>query len=369
MSGWEDIVKKYMSEYGTAKTQSPTAPVDDSLTSMVTGGQVGSTVTIDDAAQTSWKYQEDNPADYWLALQWLTKTVWGGTTPPSAVSTLVNDQADRFYQENGRPPKAEELIKDQQFYDRGQALLFSQLGVEEGYFTLQDDDGQMYNYILDRDQGMRLVSPNSPTFSPGGTEVSQEDLKKLQASGLDTSGRFTPTLPIYSVSDLRTKLQPRRSGGGSGRQARAYDREALMEQYRNLYRGWTIVDPEDRHVETVVDAYIKQANSFWLSKGGSLDFGTYARTQLRGTADYQKVYRKKPPEMSEEEFIQPYVSVVQQYGLSASNQGRQIRQSAESGGSVEGQATRVGRTREVVSRGDFSRKLASTIQSLGPGVR
>lgn len=161
------------------------------------------------------------------------------------------------------------------------------------------------------------------------------------------------------------------SGGGGGGTSRSieFDRNDLIDQVSGLWGQWYFETAPDAQVADIVDDYITEARSFWVGKGGRLEFDTFVRDRLRSLPKYQVFFKNKSPSMSEEQHVAQFAQPIRGLGLRSGLADEHIRTALGSGAGPLDQLKRVTRTREMQVEGDFSRRLAQTISGLGAGAR
>lgn len=186
-----------------------------------------------------------------------------------------------------------------------------------------------------------------------------------------SEGRVAP-LPRISQTDLIQQLTDtitsgtRGGGGGGGRRDFVADEDQLRANVSDLWSRWLREAPNDAGVDSIVSEYVNEASSFWRDKGGQLDFGTFVQNKLRSMPRYQLLYRNKPPEVSEEQYVASFGNPITQLGLRPELASDEVTRSILSGGSPEGQFQRVSRTREATQGGmTLSQRFAQTLSGLG----
>lgn len=188
----------------------------------------------------------------------------------------------------------------------------------------------------------------------------------------------TPTEPLPSISqsDLIDKLTSALGtggggGGGAGRRDLVFDRDHLVAQVEDLWRSW-MLDPNQPPRDWIgsqVDAYVREARSFWSSKGGQLDFDTYMRDKLKSHPRFQEVYKYLPGNQTPEQFLSTFAQPISQFGQNADFTRQQTFQAITSGAGPAAQLERISRTRQVenAGAGGYSKKLAQTLAGIGVG--
>jgi hypothetical protein len=158
-------------------------------------------------------------------------------------------------------------------------------------------------------------------------------------------------------------------GGGAARRELVFDRDHLIAQVADRWRGWMLdpnPPPED-WIGQQVDSFVREAKAFWSGQAGQLDFDTYINERLRGHARYKEIYKWKGAADSEEQFLSRFAQPIGQLGQTSEFTRSQTESSVTSGGSPTEQLQRVTRTPEVEASGGFSRRLAQTLAGIGVG--
>lgn len=180
----------------------------------------------------------------------------------------------------------------------------------------------------------------------------------------------TSPLPILPQPDLVKRLvettTPSTGGGGrAGRRDLVVDEDQLRSQTANLWSQWLREPANDAKVNSIVSEYVREAGSFWRTKGGQLDFGTFVENKLKAEPRYQLLYRNKPPELSELQYQQSFSAPVSSIGLRPDLASAETTRAILSGGSPEGQFQRISRTREATQGGTtLSQRFARTLAGL-----
>ncbi len=221
-----------------------------------------------------------------------------------------------------------------------------------------------------------FFGPQAVETTPGGLTpsflrtVGGADMSSAELQFLARHGQVAPEGPeLADLSELLRSLSPVRSSGrrGSGRQAMAFDRAHLLEQAQDRWRGLMLETPDA--IEGIVDDYMSQANSFWMRKGGQLNFDTFLVNKMRETTRYKTLYGRKPQHQSEEEYMAQFRSAVGRFGLNPRAERREVEAGLQSGAGAAGFTERVSRVREVQNQAGFSQRLAQTVAGLGSIVR
>ncbi len=271
----------------------------------------------------------------------------------SVASDFANDLAQDFFNENGRWPTASELILSNETTNQ-MAWAAQGLYLLPGVFGVRSADGIDY-FQNDPKQGLTQIDLSGERF------------------------RLTSTLrnvPIFSPDDIAGILGTNQmggggggrgggGGGGAGRAPAVFDRDQLIAEATELWRGRLLEEPDN--VEAIVDEYVQKANSFWMGQGGQMDFGTFVLGKTEGTSRYKTLYAKRPESLSHEQYLAQYVQAVRGLGLRESVAMREIEAGASTGAGVAGFANRLETTPEVVAgnQGAFSQRFANHVAQLG----
>ncbi len=312
----------------------------------------------EDTTTSGDNWSTDQP-DMWNYVAGVFKDQWGFANT-TMFKPRVDYWAGQFQQENGRWPSPTELFAHQGLM-QSMGWLASGGAYLEPYFMVIDDEtniGTVYfNDVMRGPQAQKTID-----FNRAGT-----------------AGLGSTKYPIYEDSYFQGLLaglspieqpKPRSGGGGSrgrGRQPAVFDRAQLTEGATDRWRGLMLEEPA--MIDSVVDDYMKDANAFWMSRGGQLDFDTYVLNKMRDTARYSTLYGRKPEHLSEEEYIGQYASAVGRFGLNPRATRREVEAGLQSGAGAAGFTERVSRTREVQNQAGFSQRLAQTVAGLGSIVR
>lgn len=277
------------------------------------------------------------------------KEMLGDSVPSGVVTDFVNGWAKRLENlSGGTRVFANDLLSNSEFLTAAQWLpLWSTPGaVPPPIFTSSDGKTYTASFLL----GIR-------PFDSGGS------FAEIGA------------IPSFDLAGAMGATQQRlgRIGGGGGgsgsvgRQPQKFDRDQLLEAARSMWRS-TLVDVDERQIAAAVDGFMREANSFWVKDGGSLDFETFVSKRIRNTTLYKQLYRNKPQGMTDAQYLGQAFNVVQAFPqLRPSQQTSEVQRIAKSGASAAGAATRLAGS-ETVQRGSpeqFTTAFARTIAGLG----
>lgn len=191
----------------------------------------------------------------------------------------------------------------------------------------------------------------------------------------NTPPELEKPLPNFTLDELAEKLAGPRpkgpSGGGGGGTQRSieFDRDELMSKTSDVWGQWFLENAPETQVAGIVDDYMREARSFWVGKGGQLDFETFVKNRLKKQPKYTTFFRNKAPDMSEEQHNAQFVNPIRSIGLRPEVATAESIGAITSGASPSDQLKRVTRTREAENLSGFSRKLAATVAGLGGGAR
>jgi hypothetical protein len=160
----------------------------------------------------------------------------------------------------------------------------------------------------------------------------------------------------------------RSSGGGrrgpTAQEIRAqFDVDQLTETVSNMYRAYLLTDsPQARSVASAyVEAVVKNPDQ-------KLDFETFVLKRIRGEARHKQLYKNKPDNVDELNYMQPYVQSASRW-LRPKNVADVAAGGAQFGadqGAFEG---RIGRSAEVTSSSPFINAMEQRVSSLGKVLR
>ena len=226
----------------------------------------------------------------------------------------------------------------------------------------------------------------------GGFEVGQSEVANLRPeilSKLDpqtqaaltgnatiTNARGQKVTVLPEVIPLTEYIQqflkppePQRTRGGAPAPKIDFDRRKLKQAATDEWRRILWEDPNDGRISSLVDAYITEATGFWRNSGGRvIDYQAFLREQLEGTSRYKTIYRFKPQDVDVNDFISTMTSPIGSLGIESGAQRREQLNALQSGGSAEGQLSRVANlTSEGRAATNFSRRFAQTLRGLGAG--
>ena len=204
-----------------------------------------------------------------------------------------------------------------------------------------------------------------PQAAVQGITMNDVDADRRMANrALSQASQGAPTFDSSQLSQLLSRGGGGGGGGGGGRQALAFDDEAMREAARERWRHWFRADPDPDELNNLVRKYQTEAQAFWASKGGRLDFDVYVRERLRERPEYSTMFRFRPPDMGEDQFIAQYEQI-EGLGLRSDVSQRYIKSAIQSGGSAADQLIRASRSREASNLAGAGRRFANTVQSLG----
>lgn len=269
----------------------------------------------------------------------------------SVAGDFANDLASDFFRREGRWPSPAELLSDPSTQNR----------------------------MTWASQGLYLLPPVFGVRGPDGIEYFTNDPNGGLVP-IDTSGGVSRTfsfgnVPIFNPGDIDAILGTAQEGGGGGgrggggggggRAPAVFDREQLIAAAIQTWRGRLLEEPDN--VESLVDEYIQKANSFWMSKGGQLDFETFILGKAEATPRHKMLYARKPESMTHDQYLGQYVQAVRALGVSERTAMREVEAGASVGASAAGFSERLETLPEVVAgnQGTFSQRFAAQIAQLG----
>lgn len=301
------------------------------------------TVSASGEQQASSKYSTADArtaSSHALVSEWLKDNGLSS----SVAGDFANELAADFFQREGRWPSPAELIASD----------------------------ETANQMTWASQGLYLLPQVFGVRGPDGIDYFTNDPKGGLVQ-VDTSGGVSRTfsfgnVPLFSPGDIAGILGTNQSsgrGGGAGRAPAVFDRDQLIAEATELWRGRLLEEPDN--VGGLVDEYTQKANSFWMGQGGKLDFATFVLGRTEGTARYKTLYAKKPESLSHEQYLGQYVQAARGLGLRESATMREVEAGAASGASAAGFASRLETLPEVSAgnQGAFSQRFANHVAQLG----
>ena len=329
-------------------------------------------------------YSNQNPTGYRFARQ--QAAAFLGDVPLADVTAQVNWAAAKYKADIGIWPSGSELLGYTPFL-QSLGHLDSGAANFDRFFWLNNDDGTrsgliyndgfQYNSIGDMNEILQSFTgqprlrdtpgPEGETLLPGvgarfgAGRATREFFDQFTGYTQEEIDTILPTLALPGPSGG--------AGSGGGRAPTAFDRRHLMEQINSLWQRRLLELPSDAESGRIADAYAKEANAFWMSKAGQLDFETYVMDQIRATSRWKMLYTRKPNFQSEEEYMTGFRNVLAGQGINEQATLRELEAGASSGTGLAGFSERVGRTREarLTNVGGFGNQLAGNMAATGIG--
>ncbi len=313
----------------------------------------------------SGSWSSADPFNYNAAVDWAKNSF--GFTSTTDIKGRLNLAAANFLSENGRWPTFTELVQGTNVVGYLQTLA-SGTPLLPPMFRV---DGRVW--VNDPLTGPQVLSEGILNQDPGLID------QLLESGALNNSGVISEqfiNVPAWSTPEIQqilASLSPvrrsggggRRGGGGGGRTQLVFDRDQLVRQASDFHRELLFEDPTG--VEAVVDEYMNEANSFWMTEGGQKDFQTFLLGRLEATSRYKELYRNKPDFMSAPEYLNQFIGTVGRFGLSSDTTRGLVETGARFNISQAALAERTERTREnrLRTQGTFSQKFANQLNQLG----
>lgn len=331
--------------------------------------------TLQDPARVPTLEQLQEDPDFINGATWLPVT-GGGQALPSLFTSEFTAGVTDIDEETGEETTGEETVPLIGVSD-------PLTGVQFFETTLADDP---------RVWGTRAASAFHDIIktAPRSREA-QEVINRSHATGFDNLDPFgapddiflmnlfknTPpesetVLPHFSLDDIAGLMAAPAPTGGGGGTARTieFDEANLTEQASNVWADWYLSDAPAGKISDIVDRFMNDARSFWVGKGGKLDFGTFVRDELRKQSQYSTFFRHKAPDMSEEQHVAQFSQPIRQGStLNPTAATAESIAAVQSGAGPQDQLARVQRTREAQVEGSFASRFAQTIAGLGAGGR
>lgn len=288
-----------------------------------------------------------------------------GLTNNTTYKSRANKAAAEFYQREGRWPSASELAQDQTAnrYVYNVAVGYSYLPP-----SFEVDGAIYYNDPYDGPVRIKALEDLNKGLGPGGIDaMATEGTRYASGAWRRPDAVYTRDQFLATINSLSPARSSGGGGGGGGRAARAYDRDQLIEAATDRWKGLMLEDPDAAAIGNIVDSFMAKGNSFWMSKGGNLDFDTFIVNKMRDTSRYKTLYRKMDEFQTEEEYMARYRGTVEQFGLNERATKRETEAGLTSGAGLAGFTDRVAKTREarLSNQGGFSQQLAASMSQMG----
>jgi hypothetical protein len=206
----------------------------------------------------------------------------------------------------------------------------------------------------------------SRIFGPGGV------VKLGGKSVIKTPYKAPPVIPIIPAAQLPQMLTPPptqyASGGGGGSSKIAFDPEEVKLYLTKIWRQYLLDGLPEKQADKMASQYIDKATDFYASSKTSLDIEAWAVNQIKAAPRYKLLYRSKPPDMDELEWLNGFQQAASQAGLPEWSRASQIVASTSAGASSQGLFQRASRSRDVYAQdpNNFMNRLAQTAaQTIG----
>lgn len=212
------------------------------------------------------------------------------------------------------------------------------------------------------------LDPEAQMSITGGSAVFTNISGRAVAGGPEMIPGVTNTgLNISDIINNAVNSRGRsgRSGGGGTARSIAFDEDAIREAMKSQWYGWLLEEADDGTVDKWVKGYMAKARDLLLRGGPTLNLEVYTGNELRKTPKYKNLYKFKPQDMGETDFLRQFLEPINQIGLRADNTRTETRKSAASGGSASGQIQRIARTQEGMAATNFSARFGQFAASLG----
>lgn len=156
-----------------------------------------------------------------------------------------------------------------------------------------------------------------------------------------------------------------RRGGGGGRAARVFDQAEVLAGVEDLWRSLLLEDAPDADATRVAQAYMAEANAFWMGEGGDLDFETFVTGELQKRSKWKLLYSRKPGHLTPRQYIAERVNAVAGFGLPSGDQNDMVTRAAQLNLSPSGLNEQARQSRTVQRRGGFAERIAGAVANLG----
>lgn len=295
------------------------------------------------------------------------------------LSSRINQAARIWFSDQGQWPSVFDLMGYQTLWD----MLLPYVTGMTALPGVFESDGALYRN--DPWLGVKLTSTGAfestqqlgldPRLFEGMDQAELNFLNRAQPTpaGRLVHGLGIPSLTMDDIAEAMARAAPvprrgggggrRGGGGGAGRAPRPFDKAELLEAANTMESSLLRRDPQA--AQAWVDAYMKEAQAFWMSDGGNLDFETFILNRIRADSEYAGLYRHKPPQMSERQFAALYENVTGGGGLNPDQQEVFTQRGMRQGLAFQGIGEQVAQSRPVQRRGGFVDRLAGAVQAIG----
>ena len=204
--------------------------------------------------------------------------------------------------------------------------------------------------------------------------VYNEHLEPAYRNGFDM---LSPEAGGYGIETLRkagwlwlknifpgimdnTPVDKDKPPGGGARKPKLsdFDLDYLSERVQNMWRGYLLTDnPESRALAT---AYAKASIA---NPNKSIDFDTFVLKAIRGTSRHASIYRSKPDDVNEMQYLSPYVDAARNF-LSPDNASSVATAGAQFGADPTAFMGLVKNQREVQNTSEWITGFENTLNGL-----
>ena len=258
-----------------------------------------------------------------------------------------------------RWPNQHELLQYQPFIDSLWHYASGRSALSPGFGVTGDDGGTWW---VVNDPMLGFSQPSLMSLLKGTGDVGS-NLRNL------TVYESFDAMDDIAASFAPIGAGPSGGGGGGGRTALAFDRRQLEREGTERWRGLLLEEPDENVMSGHISDYMTEANAFWMTNGGRLDFDTFLVDRIEGTPRHSYLYSSKPSFQSDGEYMAGFRNVLAGQGINEQATLREIEAGASSGAGLAGFSERVGRTREarLTNVGGFGNQLAGNMAATGIG--
>ena len=321
----EILRQKALEEAGATDTSTTAASDDDNFFG-------GATAPDEPDEPAAPDFSSDSPLQFQILKEWVQDL----DVPATLSTRFVEEWGNDFFKENGRWPYPAELSQNGDFMNGLQSLTSLTSIALPKEFKVRFPDGSV------------RVMENS--LQNGLQEIPQwNDIPSWRLDSDMTA--FLDNLPTFTLGQVQEQLAmfqnmgKRKTGGGGGgrsgpapRADRPFDRAQMKRTMTDIWRRYLLEEPDN--VDALVDEYIGAANNFWKSKGGNLDFETYAMNKIEESDRGRILYWKRPEGMSMDQYLAQYQNVVAGAGLSNQSGVEATMRGLSGGASAQGRKDR-----------------------------
>ena len=278
----------------------------------------------------------------------------------------VNEYAFSFRHDHGHWPVLGDLVGNADFV-MGALKLPTYASLLPDTFIVMSDTGPVLYDNRPITGPVPVEMPLPPEWSP-----SWDDPQQGAVGFVPRPPELPKDIPIISPADLDQTmaeysrlLSQATYSGGQGRTTPVYDRTLLEENIRTQWKAVLLEEPPN--LGSLVDAYISEATSFYMTSGGQTNWQAWLLKRMRQTPRYGLLYAQKPSGVDETEYLGRYQNVVKQFGFRSGMELAETEKGMTTGVDLTSLGERLSRTPEYMGahKGDLSQMFAATFKNLG----